>query len=81
MDIRPALVPFKGLRAGPRHLILLEAPRDRVTDEERPALDELRRGLDAGELGQEGFQTALRLGGPALAELNRVVFARKPPDD
>jgi hypothetical protein len=65
----------------PRHLILLEAPRDHVTDEERPVLDELRRALDAGELGQEGFQTALRLGGPALAELKRVVFARRPPED
>ena len=65
----------------PRHLILLEAPRDRVTDDERPALDELRRTLDAGELGREGFQTALRLGGPALAELKRVVFARRPPED
>jgi hypothetical protein len=65
----------------PRHLILLEAPRDRVTDDERPALDELRRALDAGELGREGFQTALRLGGPALAELKRVVFARRPPED
>ncbi|MFZ1997274.1 MAG: AAA family ATPase [Solirubrobacteraceae bacterium] len=65
----------------PRHLILLEAPRDRVADDERPVLDELRRVLDAGEAGQEGFQTALRLGGPALAELKRVVFARKPPED
>jgi hypothetical protein len=65
----------------PRHLILLEAPRDKVTDEERPELDELRRALDAAELGQEGFQTSLRLGGPALAELKRVVFARRPPED
>jgi hypothetical protein len=65
----------------PRHLILLEAPRDQVGDDERPVLDELRRALDAGELGQEGFQTALRLGGPALAELKRVVFARRPPED
>src|SRR6202042_2013604 len=51
-----------GLRR-PRHLILLDAPRDQVLDSERPALDELRRSLDAGELGLEGFQTALRLGG------------------
>ncbi|MFL5862716.1 MAG: AAA family ATPase [Solirubrobacteraceae bacterium] len=65
----------------PRHLILLDAPRDRVRDEERPPLDELRRALDAGELGLEGFQTALRVGGPALAELKRVVFQRPPRDD
>ena len=51
-----------GLRR-PRHLILLDASRDAVLDSERPALDELRRSLDAGELGLEGFQTALRLGG------------------
>jgi hypothetical protein len=65
----------------PRHVVLLEAPRDQVTDEERPALDDLRRGLDAGELGQEGFQTALRLGGNALSELKRIVFAPPPRDD
>ena len=69
-----------GLRR-PRHLILLEAPRDRVRDDERPALDELRRSLDAGELGFEGFQTALRLGGQALAELKRIVFQPPPRDD
>lgn len=69
-----------GLRR-PRHLILLEAPRDQVLDDERPALDDLRRSLDAGELGLEGFQTALRLGGPALAELKRIVFQPAPRDD
>jgi predicted kinase len=65
----------------PRHLILLEAPRDQVLDEERAALDELRRALDAGELGQEGFQTALRLGGNALSELKRIVFQPPPRED
>jgi hypothetical protein len=65
----------------PRHLILIDAPRNQVLDEERPPLDELRRALDAGELGLEGFHTALRLGGPALAELKRVVFHRPPRDD
>ena len=69
-----------GLRR-PRHLILLEAPRDTVRDDERPALDELRRSLDAGDLGLEGFQTALRLGGQALAELKRIVFQPPPRDD
>jgi hypothetical protein len=65
----------------PRHIILLDAPRDKVTDEERPALDDLRRSLDAGELGLEGFQTALRLGGTALTELKRIVFKPLPRDD
>jgi hypothetical protein len=65
----------------PRHLILLEAPREQVLDEERPALDELRRSLDAGELGLEGFQTALRLGGNSLTELKRIVFQPAPRED
>jgi predicted kinase len=65
----------------PRHLILLDAPRDKVLDDERSSLDELRRSLDAGELGLEGFQTSLRLGGQALAEVKRIVFQPPPPDD
>lgn len=65
----------------PRHVILLEAPRDKVTDEERPLLDDLRRALDVGELGHEGFQTALRLGGNALSELKRIVFQPLPRED
>lgn len=69
-----------GLRR-PRHLILLDASREQVPDDERPALDELRRSLDAGELGLDGFQTALRLGGNALGELKRIVFQHPPRDD
>ena len=60
---------------------MLDAPRDQVTDDERPVIDELRRALDAGELGQEGFQTALRLGGNALWELKRIVFQPPPRED
>jgi AAA domain-containing protein len=65
----------------PRHLILIETSRDQVLDEERPGLDELRRSLDAGELGREGFQTVLRLGGNSLTELKRIVFQRPPRED
>jgi hypothetical protein len=65
----------------PRHLILLEVPRDRVPDEERATLNELRRALDSGEVGSEGFQTALRLGGGATGELKRIVFQPPPRDD
>jgi hypothetical protein len=68
-----------GVRA-PRHLLLIEAPRDEIDEEERGPLNELRRALDAGELGAEGFHTALRLGGGAIAELKRLVF-RPPPED
>ena len=65
----------------PRHLILIETARDQVDDQDRPALNELRRRLDAGELGQEGFQTALRLGGGSVGELKRLVFRPAPRDD
>ena len=65
----------------PRHLILIETARDQVQEEDRRALNELRRRLDAGELGQEGFQTALRLGGGSVAELKRLVFRPAPRDD
>lgn len=65
----------------PRHLIMLEAPRAEVSADEREPLDELRRALDAGELGAEGFQTVLRLGGSTLTELKRIVFQPPPRDD
>jgi len=57
----------------PRHLILLEVGR--------AALNELRRRLDAGELGAEGFQTVLRLNAQAVSELKRIVFAPEPRDE
>jgi hypothetical protein len=54
-------------------------PADRA--DQLPNLDELRRALDAGELGLEGFQTAPRLGGNALSELKRIVFQPPPRED
>jgi predicted kinase len=65
----------------PRHLILLEAPQSEVAEEDRAPLNDLRRRLDGGELGAEGFQTALRLGGASVSELKRIVFASEPRDD
>jgi len=65
----------------PRHLIMLDAPRADVRADERASLDELRRALDGGELGLEGFQTVLRLGGNALTDLKRIVFQPPPRDD
>src|SRR5919197_3679048 len=59
----------------PRHLILVEAGKDKVAEEDRAALGELRTTLDAGGLGQEGFVTSLRLRGPTVSELKRIVFA------
>jgi hypothetical protein len=65
----------------PRHLILLETARDQVAEEDLAPLNELRRRLDAGELGAEGFDTALRLGGESIGELKRIVFRPAPRDD
>jgi predicted kinase len=65
----------------PRHVILLDTSREGVEDADRAALNELRTRLDAGELGQEGFQTALRLGGASLGELKRIVFQYPPRDE
>jgi hypothetical protein len=73
--------PFLRLAAArrrPRHLILLETARENVGEDDMPALNELRRALDAGELGSEGVQTALRLGGGSAAEVKRILF-RPPP--
>ena len=78
---RERLVRLAHGKRRPRHLILIETSRDHVLEEERPGLDELRRALDAGELGREGFQTVLRLGGNSLTELKRIVFQRPPRDD
>jgi hypothetical protein len=64
----------------PRHLILLEAGKDTVAEEDRAVLSELRTTLDAGGLGQEGFATSLRLGGRTIAELKRIIFAPPPSD-
>ena len=65
----------------PRHLILVEAGAGSVAEEDRRPLNELRRRLDAGELGAEGFQTALRLGGDTVSDLKRIVFAHEPRDE
>ena len=65
----------------PRHLILLETTRDQVAEEDLLTLNALRRALDAGELGEEGFQTALRLGGGTASEVKRILFRPPPRDD
>ncbi len=65
----------------PRHLILLETAREQVHEDDLGALNELRRALDAGELGGEGFQTALRLGGGSAGEVKRILFRPPPRED
>jgi hypothetical protein len=65
----------------PRHLILVEVRKDAVAEEDVAPLTALRTALDAGELGEEGFATSLRLGGASVAELKRIVFRPPPADD
>ncbi|RKQ86718.1 hypothetical protein C8N24_4733 [Solirubrobacter pauli] len=64
-----------------RHIILVEAGKDSVAEEDRAPLTDLRNRLDAGELGQEGFMTSLRLGGRNVEELKKIIFAPPPADD
>ena len=80
-EAREVFVRMAAAAERPRHLVLLEIPRDQVPEEDRATINELRRALDAGELGQEGFQTVLRLGGAAVSELKRIVFRPPPRDD
>lgn len=80
-DERERFVRMAALLKRPRHLILLETARDQVRDEDRGALNELRRALDAGELGGEGFQTVLRLGGGSASEVKRILFRPPPRED
>ncbi len=65
----------------PRHLILIETAREQVGEEDLAPLNELRRALDTGELGNEGIQTALRLGGGSAAEVKRILFRPPPRED
>ena len=65
----------------PRHLILIETARENVAEDDLAPLNELRRALDAGELGNEGIQTALRLGGGSAVEVKRILFRPPPRED
>ena len=80
-EVRAPFVRMAHALRRPRHLVLIETPREQVADDDRAPLNELRKALDAGGLGEEGFQTALRLGGGTVAELKRIVFRPPPADD
>ena len=77
---RDRVVRIAHANRSPRHLILIEAGRDEMDEDAREPLNALRRALDAGELGAQGWHTALRLGGGTISELKRLVF-RPPPED
>ena len=78
---REAFVRLAASLKRPRHMILLETARDQVSEEDLPILNSLRKALDGGELGQEGFQTALRLGGGTASEVKRILFRPPPRED
>jgi hypothetical protein len=78
---RETFVRIAAAQRRPRHLILLETSRDQVGDDDRAPLNELRRLIDTGELGNEGFQTALRLGGGSAVEVKRILFRPPPRED
>ena len=80
-DERERYVRMAAAAKRPRHLILVEAPTAEVDESDQATLNDLRRRLDAGELGAEGFQTALRIGGQGIGELKRIVFQHPPRDD
>ncbi|NLT06989.1 MAG: hypothetical protein GXY03_11860 [Solirubrobacterales bacterium] len=65
----------------PRHLVLIEPPREAIDDDARGELNALRRALESGALGDEGFHTALRLGPATVGDVRRVVFRPPPSDD
>lgn len=78
---REPFVRMAAMLKRPRHLILLEIARDQVAEDDLSALNELRRALDSSELGAEGFQTALRLGGGTASEVKRILFRPPPRED
>jgi hypothetical protein len=80
-ELRERLVRAASGRKRPSHLILFEPGREQVDDDDRPALNKLRKALDAGDLGGEGFNTALRLGGGSTREVKRIAFRPPPRDD
>jgi hypothetical protein len=76
--------PFVRLAAAagrPRHIVLFEPTGVGLDDEGKAALSDLRRRLTAGEMGQEGFQTSLRLAGTTIGEVKRLDFQRPSRDD
>ena len=76
--------PFVRLAAAagrPRHIVLFEPAGVDLDEEGKAALSDLRRRLTAGELGQEGFQTSLRLAGRTIGDVKRLDFQRPSRED
>jgi hypothetical protein len=80
-DERDPFVRMAAAIGRPRHLVLFEPAGADLDDDRKAALSDLRRRLTAGELGQEGFQTSLRLAGSTIGEVKRLDFQRPARDD
>jgi len=80
-DERDPFVRLAAAAGRPRHILLFEPARVDLDDDGKAALSDLRRRLTAGELGQEGFQTSLRLAGSTIGEVKRLDFQRPARDD
>ena len=80
-DERERWVRLAHAQRRPRHIVLLETSKEHVGEDDAGPLNELRTALDSGDLGAEGFQTAMRLGGASIGELKRIVFRPAPRDD
>ena len=80
-DEREPFVRLASAAGRPRHLILFEPAGVELDDEGKAALTDLRRRLTASELGQEGFQTSLRLAGSSIGEVKRLDFQRPARED
>lgn len=65
----------------PRHIMLFEPAGVDMSDDDKAALGDLRRRLTAGELGEEGFQTSMRLAGSSIGDVKRLDFQRPARDD
>jgi hypothetical protein len=81
VEEREPFVRLAATAGRPRHIILFEPTGVELDDEGKAALSDLRRRLTAGELGQEGFQTSLRLAGSVIGEVKRLDFQRPARDD
>jgi hypothetical protein len=78
---REPFVRMAAMAGRPRHIMLFEPAGVQLDDGQKAALSDLRRRLTASELGDEGFQTSLRLAGSSIGEVKRLDFQRPARDE
>ena len=76
-ELRAALAKLADRRAG-SHLVVLDSGRKAVGDDERfEALREVVTGARSGEIGSEGFSTAMVLGRVDLDKVTGIEFVQR----